>query len=78
VAEELSKLVGLNNGEVAPTFRACPERREELAHAGLKASATNGTTESPAEENAGETPKSPEHSENVIENNAPAAEEVNA
>jgi hypothetical protein len=67
-AEELSKLVGLDSGEVAPTFRACPERSEGSAHAGLKASATTTRTESPAEENATETPKSPEQSENVIEN----------
>ena len=32
----------------------------------------DGATESPAEENAGETSKSPEQSENVIENKAPA------
>jgi hypothetical protein len=32
------------------------------------------TTESPAEENAGETSKSPEQSENVIENKGPAAD----
>ncbi len=35
-------------------------------------------TESPAEENAGETSKSPEQSENVIENKGPAAEGVRA
>jgi hypothetical protein len=35
-------------------------------------------TESPVEENAGETSKSPEQSENVIENKGPAAEGVNA
>ena len=33
-------------------------------------------TKSPAEENAGETSKSPEQSENVIENKGPAAEGV--
>ncbi len=33
-------------------------------------------TESPAEENATQTPKSPEQSENVIENKGPAAEGV--
>jgi hypothetical protein len=36
----------------------------------------NQGTESPAEENAAETPKSPEQSENVIENKGPAAEGV--
>jgi hypothetical protein len=35
-------------------------------------------TESPEEENAGETPKSPEQSQEVIENKAPAAEGVRA
>jgi hypothetical protein len=68
-AEELSKVVGLDHAaEVAPTFRS--------AGAGLKASATNDATESPAEENAGETSKSPEQSENVIENKGPAVEGV--
>ena len=56
--------------EVAPTFRS--------AGADLKVSATDHETESPAEENAGETPKSPEQSENVIENKGPAAEGVAA
>ena len=46
-AEELSKVVGLDDA-----------------------------TESPEEENAGETPESPEQSENVIENKGPAAEGV--
>ena len=36
----------------------------------------NGATERPAEENASETSKSPEQSENVIENKGPAADEV--
>jgi hypothetical protein len=69
-AQELSKLVGLDGAEVAPTFRS--------AHAGLKASATNHGTESPTEGNAAETSKSPEQSENVIENKALAAEGVKA
>jgi len=63
-----SNLVGLDGAEVAPNFSS--------ADAGLKASATQ--TESPAEENAGETSKSPEQSENVIENKEPAAEGVAA
>jgi hypothetical protein len=67
-AQELSKLVGLDPGmEVAPNFSS--------ADAGLKASATQ--TESPGEENDGETSKSPEQSENVIENKGPAAQGVN-
>jgi hypothetical protein len=77
-AQELSKLVGLEGAEVAPTFRACPERSGGSADAGLKASATTARTESPKEENVGETSKSPEQSENVIENKGSAAEEVKA
>jgi hypothetical protein len=45
---------------------------------GLRQPAEDDATESPAEENGGETPKSPEQSENVIENKGPAAEEVAA
>ena len=56
--------------EVAPNFSS--------ASADLKVSATDHGTESPAEENAGETSKSPEQSENVIENKGPAAEGVAA
>ncbi|MGA2076823.1 MAG: hypothetical protein ABSH52_25325, partial [Terriglobia bacterium] len=67
-AEELSKLVGLDGAKVAPNFSS--------AHAGLKASAATARSESPKEENALETPKSPEQSENVIENKGPAAAEV--
>jgi hypothetical protein len=63
-----SKLAGLDGAEVAPNFSS--------ADASLKASATQ--TESQEEENAAETPKSPEQSENVIENKAPAAEGVAA
>jgi len=66
-AEELSKLVGLDGAEVAPNFSS--------AHAGLKASPT---TDSPKGENAPEIPKSPEQSENVIENKGPVAERVEA
>jgi hypothetical protein len=44
---------------------------------GLRQPADHGT-ESPAEENAGETPKSPEQSQNVIENKGPVAEGVAA
>jgi hypothetical protein len=69
-AEELSKLVGLDGAKVAPNFSS--------AHAGLKASAATARSESPKEENALETPKSPEQSENVIENKGPAAEDVSA
>jgi len=69
-AETLRKVVGLDGAEVAPNFSS--------AHAGLKASATTARSESPNEENAAETSKSPEQSENVIENKAPAAEGANA
>jgi len=66
-AEELSKIVGLDPAaELAPNFSS--------AGADLKVSATDHGTESPAEENALETPRSPEQSENVIENKGPAAE----
>jgi hypothetical protein len=63
-AQELSKVVGLDGAEAAPNFSS--------ADAVLKASATDHGTESPKEENAPETPKSPEQSENVIENKGPA------
>jgi len=56
--------------EVEPNFSS--------AGADLKVSATDQRTESPAVENATETSKSPKQSQNVIENKAPAAEEVNA
>jgi len=54
----------------APDDRAAEEPSEVV---GLDAG-----TESPEEENAGETPKSPEQSQEVIENKAPAAEGVRA
>ncbi len=56
--------------EVAPNFSS--------ASADLKVSTTDHATESPAGENAAETPKSSEQSQNVIENKGPAAEEVAA
>ncbi|SPE32943.1 hypothetical protein SBA2_730006 [Acidobacteriia bacterium SbA2] len=77
-AQELSKLVGMDGADVAPNFRACPEPGEGSAGVdpspgsgqALKVSATQ--TDSPTEENAAETPKSPEQSENVTENNGQA------
>ena len=69
-AQDLSKLVGLDGAEVAPNFSS--------AGADLKVSATNHGTESPNKENAGETSKSAEQSENVIEIKAPAAGGGNA
>ena len=56
--------------EVAPNFSS--------AGADLKVSATDHGTESPADENAGGTPKSAEQSQNVIENKGSVAEGVAA
>jgi len=77
-AEELSKLVGLDAAEVTPNFSSADADPSPGSGQALKVSATNGATESPADENAGETAKSPEQSENVIENKAPAPEEATA
>ena len=52
------------------------ERGDRGAKELSKVVGLNAGTESPAEENAPETPKSPEQSENVIENKGPAAEGV--
>jgi hypothetical protein len=76
-AQELSKLVGLEGGEVAPN-ETCTDVGGSSADAPTGRGATNVRSESPAEENATETAKSPEQSENVIENKGPAAEEVSA
>jgi len=76
-AEELSKVVGLEGGaEVAPNFSSAGADPSLGSEQAPKASATNDGTESPAEENGGETSKSPEQSQHVIENKAPAAEGV--
>ena len=75
-AEELSKVVGLDAAEVAPNFSSAGADPSLGSEQAPKASATNHGTESPAEENAGETSKSPEQSQGVIENKAPAAEGV--
>jgi len=69
-AQELSKLVGLDGAEVAPNFSS--------AGAPTGRGATNHGTESPAEQNADKTSKSPEQSENVIENKGPAAQGASA
>jgi hypothetical protein len=50
------------------------ERSEGSAHVGLKVGATQ--TEGPKSESAGDTSKSPEQSENVIENKALEPEAV--
>jgi hypothetical protein len=89
-AQELSKLVGLEASADTPSSvcdsgqgsEAPPSLRETQTPngGGLRqpVSATNHGTESPAEENGEETPKSPEQSQNVIENKGPAAEAVKA
>ena len=76
-AEELSKVVGLDAAaEVAPNFSSAGADPSLGSGQALKVSATQ--TESPAEENAGETSKSPEQSENVLENKGPSAKGVAA
>jgi hypothetical protein len=84
-AQELSKLVGLEAGADTPTSvcdsgqgsEAPPSLRETQTPkgGGLRQPANHGT-ESPKEENAPETSKSPEQSENVIENKGPVADGV--
>ena len=56
----------------APTREPGDRAAQELS----KVVGLDARTESPAEENAGETSKSPEQSENVSENKGPAAEGV--
>ena len=86
-AEELSNLVGLGAGASDMPSSVCdsgqgseapPSLRETQTPngGGLRRRASAAQTESPTEENALQTPKSPEQSENVIENKAPAAEGV--
>jgi hypothetical protein len=60
--------------QTAPARETVDRAAEELS----KVVGLDAGTESPAEENAGETSKSPEQSENVIENKGPAAEGVAA
>ena len=63
----------------APTPEASPpgnERDDRGAKELSKVVGLDARTESPVEENATQTRKSPEQSENVIENKGPAAEEV--
>jgi len=68
----------LQPAEVAPNFSSAGADPSLRSGQALKVSATDQRTESPAEERATETSKSPEQSQNVIENKAPAAEKVNA
>jgi len=82
-AEELSKLVGLEASTDTPSSvcdsgqgsEAPPSLRETQTPngRGLRQPA-NQASENPKEENAAETPKSPEQSENVIENKGPATD----
>ena len=66
--------LGRGGSRTAPTREPDDIAAEELSKVvGLEA-----RTESPAEENAGETSESPEQSENVSENKGPAAEGVAA
>jgi len=81
-AQELSKLVGLEAGADTPTS-VCDSGQGSEAPPSLRETQTpNGrglrqpATESPKEETASETSKSPEQSQNVVENKAPAAEKV--
>ncbi len=65
---------GRGGSRTAPAGEPNDRAAEELS----KVVGLDARTESPAEENAGETAKSPEQSENVIENKGPAAEGVRA
>jgi hypothetical protein len=84
-AEELRKLVGLEAGADTPSSVCDPRQGSEAPRSlretqtpkgrGLR-QPTNSATGSPKGENTAETPKSPEQSENVIENKGPAASRV--
>jgi uncharacterized membrane protein len=65
---------GGGGSRTAPAREADDRAAQELS----KAAGLDARTESPDEENAAETPKSPEQSQGVIENKAPAAEGVRA
>jgi hypothetical protein len=65
---------GGGGARTAPTAEPDDRAAEELS----KVVGLDARTESPAEENAAQTPKSPEQSENVSENKGPAAEGVAA
>jgi hypothetical protein len=65
---------GGGGSRTAPAREADDRAAEELS----KVVGLDARTESPEEENAPETPKSPEQSQGVIENKAPAAEGVRA
>ena len=65
---------GRGGSRTAPAGEPHDRAAEELS----KVVGLDAQTESRAEENAGETSKLPEQSENVIENKGPAAQEVSA
>jgi hypothetical protein len=65
---------GGGGARTAPTAEPDDRAAEELS----KVVGLDAGTESPVEENAAQTPKSPEQSENVLENKGPAAEGVAA
>jgi len=87
-AQELSKLVGLEPGRDTPSSvcdsgqgsEAPPSLRETPTPngGGLRQPTSATQTESPKEGNAREISKCAEQSQNVIENEGPAAEEVKA
>ena len=74
-AETLSS-VG-DSGQDVQTRRSLRETQTPNGR-GLRQPIQDDATESPAEENASEISKSPEQSENVIENKGPAADGVAA
>jgi len=79
-AQELSKLVGLESGADTPS-RVCDSGRDGQTRPSLRETPTPsaGGLRQPANlpsEASGETPKSPEQSENVIENKGSAADGV--
>jgi hypothetical protein len=81
-AEELSNLVGLEASADTPSS-VCDSGQDSEAPPSPRETETpnGGGVRQPANlpsENAGETPKSPEQSENVIENKASVAEAVEA
>jgi hypothetical protein len=83
-AQELSKLVGLEAGADTPSS-VCDSGQGSEAPPSLRETQTpdgrglrQPASESPRNENAPETSKSPEQSENVIENKGSAAAEVSA
>ncbi len=64
--------LGRGGSRTAPTSEPDDGAAEEVS----TVERLNARTESPEEENAGETSKSPEESENVLENKGPTAEGV--